>query len=407
MNADTDLPHGPLQGIRVIDLTIIALGPIATQIFGDMGADIIKVEQPGGDPIRQMAPARSRNMGAFFLTMNRNKRSIVLDLKRERCRAALRRLVQGADVFIHNMRHDAVRRIGFDYAAVSALNPRIVFARASGFRRGSSRDRFPAFDDVIQGLSGIAFLSVPRDGVPRYSPMVMVDKFCGYQLATGVTMALFRRERMGIGQELHVPKLETMIAFLMLDHQWGAVFDPVSGPVGYQRVFSRRHAPFKTSDGHVCMVALTDAQWRRVFEALERPDLATDPRFMRLEDRTRNVDVLYGELSRMLATRSTRHWLMRFEAADIPRGRLYSLEDLLEDSYLGETQFFQRIVHPTEGLLRLPGIATAFSATPGSIRCPPPTLSENGREILAEAGLQEDEIEAVLGATDTDADVSK
>ena len=247
---------GALAGIRIVDLTSVVLGPVATQILGDMGAEVIKIEPPEGDPVRGLGPARHPGMGAYFLNINRNKKSLVLDLKRPQALAALLRLAGGADVFVHNMRPGAAARLGIDYAAIAAASPRIVYAWASGYRAdGPHRDR-AAFDDVIQGESGMAAINAGADGAPRYLPMAVSDKICGHALASAIGMALFARERSGRGQEVHVPMLETMVAFNLVDHLWhGVLAEPEKG-LGYPRMFTPYRRPYATEDG-------MSASWRR------------------------------------------------------------------------------------------------------------------------------------------------
>src|SRR5579862_4028734 len=291
---------GPLAGIRVVDLTSVVLGPVATQILGDMGAEVIKIEPPEGDPVRGLGPARHPGMGAYFLNINRNKKSLVLDLKRPQALAALLRLAATSDVFVHNMRPAAAARLGIDYQAIAAANPRIVYAWASGYRAdGAHRDR-AAFDDIIQGESGLAAINAapngPDGGAPRYVPMAVSDKVTGYALASAVGMALFARERTGEGQEVHVPMLETMVAFNLVDHLWWGVLDEPEKGLGYPRMFTPHRRPYPTQDGHVCLLATTDRQWRGLFAAIDRADLADDPRFATIAGRTAHIDALYALL---------------------------------------------------------------------------------------------------------------
>jgi len=299
---------GPLAGIRVVDLTSAVLGPVATQILGDMGADVIKIEPPEGDPIRPLGPSRHPGMGAYFLNINRNKRSVALDLKQPAAREALLKLVETADVFVHNMRLGAAERLGLDYSAVAGRNPRIVYAAASGFRKdGAYRDR-PSFDDVIQGESGLAALNGGPGGEPRYVPMAVCDKVCGYALASAVSMALFHRERSGKGQEVHVPMLETMVAFNLADHLWhGVLAEPEKG-LGYPRMLTEHRRPFPTKDGHICILATTDSQSRHLFEAIDCPELADDHRFSTLARRTDNIGELYGIIIERMSRRTTAEW---------------------------------------------------------------------------------------------------
>jgi crotonobetainyl-CoA:carnitine CoA-transferase CaiB-like acyl-CoA transferase len=390
---------GPLAGIRVIDLTTAVLGPVATQILGDMGADVIKVEPPEGDPIRPLGPSRHPGMGAYFLNINRNKRSITLDLKRSAPREALLRLVETADVFVHNMRLGAAERLGVDYPAVAARNPRIVYAAATGFRKdGAYRDR-PSFDDVIQGESGLAALNGGVGGEPRYVPTALCDKICGHVLASAVSMALFRRERTGEGQEIHVPMLETMVAFNLVDHLWhGVLAEPEKG-LGYPRMLTPHRRPFPTKDGHICILATTDTQSRHLFEAIGRPELADDERFSTLARRTDNIGALLEIVIERMRRRTTAEWRERLDAFDVPNGVVTDLEGLLADPYLGETGFFEPVEHPSEGKMLTMAIPVAFSGSPGaSFRLPPPRLGEHSAQILREVGCTEAEIAEITAA---------
>ena len=322
---------GALAGVRIVDLTINILGPVSTQMLGDMGADVIKVESPDGDQNRHIGPQRNPQMSALYLTMNRNKRAIVLNLKNAEAREALFRLVDGADVFVHSMRPGAAARLGIDYATIAARNPRIVYAYAPGYRPdGPYRDR-PAYDDVIQGESGIASMCEQAFGEPRYFPAAIADKLCGHVLAGAIGMALFSRERTGKGQEVVVPMLETMLAFNMLDHQWGAVFDPPEGGFGYNRLMTPFRRPFATSDGHMCIMASNDDQWQRLLAALGRPELAEDPRFAKLVNRARNIEALYAIVVGEMGKRTTEDWDRRLAEADIPHAPMRRLAELGAD----------------------------------------------------------------------------
>jgi len=297
---------GPLAGIRVVDLTQVVLGPFATQVLGDMGADVIKVEGPAGDQTRQIGPSRTPGMGSYYANLNRNKRSIVLDLKRPAAMDALWRLIGSADVFVHNMRIGAMERLGLSYAAVAARNPSIVYACATGFRQGSAMQESPAYDDLIQGLSGMAALNAGPDGAPRYFPTVAADKITGHVLASMIAMALVHRAHTGQGQEVHVPMMETMLNFLLVEHLWYGTLGEGERGMGYPRMMTPYRRPYATKDGFLCVIAVTDAQWRTIFAAIGRPELIDDPRYCSVYARAQHVEAVYEIL------------------ADGPNGRRYS-----------------------------------------------------------------------------------
>ncbi len=386
---DSQRPTGPLQGLRVIDITSTVVGPLATQILGDLGADVIKIEPPGGDALRYLGPARNHGMGSLFLALNRNKRSVVLDLKQTPARQALDRLIETADVLLHNMRPAAARRLGLSYAALAPAHPRLVYASASGYRSdGPLADR-PAFDEVIQGGSGISALFARADGQARYAPFIIADKVVGHILASSVGMALFERERSGRGQEVQVPMLETMVDFNMLEHFWGRAFDPPLAEPGYSRIFTTSRRPFPTADGHLCVTATTDAQWDRLFSAIGRPDMAQDPRFAKMEQRSFNFAELFVQLEEALTQRTTGDWMLIFDQHDLPNGPAPSLNELFDSPYLKESGVFKRYEHPSEGPLISGQPQVRYSRTPASIRRPPPRLGEHTREVLQELGLDE------------------
>jgi crotonobetainyl-CoA:carnitine CoA-transferase CaiB-like acyl-CoA transferase len=388
---------GPLTGVRVIDLSTILLGPFATQILGDMGADVIKVESPLGDATRDVGPPPADGMGAVFLGTNRNKRSIVLDLKQDVARQALLRLATEADVFVHNMRPQAIARLGLDYASLAEARADIIYCGSYGFRASGPYGNKAAFDDMIQAASGLAALQ-NRDAAPRYVTSAVADKITGMAVANAVVMALYHRERSGQGQCVEVPMFETMVNFNMVEHLYGRVYEPARGRTGYPRTLSPDRRPYATKDGYIGVLPYTDRQWQAFFALAERPDLAADPRYQSLNKRLENIDALYADLSKVLLMRTSAQWLQALDAANIPAMPVHDPDALPEDAHLIAGDFWEMHEDPELGRLRFPGPSAMFSATPGGLRRLPPRLGEHSVQILAEAGFGDGDIDAMLSA---------
>lgn len=388
-----------LNGIRMLDLTAYLLGPFATQILGDMGADIIKVESHEGDIVRGIGPTRSPGMGGIFQQNNRNKRSIVLDLKQPAGRDALLRLAATADVFVYNVRPAAMARLGLSYEALAAVNPGIVYVGAVGFGQNGPYAARPALDDLMQGMSGIAGLYArASDGEPRYVPMAMADRYTGTVLVNAVLGALVHKLRTGQGQSLEVPMFESLVQGVLGDHLMGHSFDPPLGPPGYPRHLSPDRRPFRTLDGWLCAFLISDGQWRAVLERLGQPELLQDPRFTTLQARTEHSREVYAWLDATFRTRTTGQWLALLGEADVPAGPLHTLESLLDDPHLNAVGFFQRLEHPTEGTLVTLRPPSRWSRTPPEVRRAPPQLGEHSSELLAEAGYSGAEIAELVAA---------
>jgi crotonobetainyl-CoA:carnitine CoA-transferase CaiB-like acyl-CoA transferase len=389
----TSAPAGPLAGVRIIDLTSVMMGPYATMILGDYGADVIKVESPEGDVMRHAAPMRNPQMGAMYLQGNRNKRSIVLDLKKAGGRAALLRLSAKADVFVHNVRPAAMRRLRLGADDLLALNPRLVYASLHGFGEEGPYAGRPAYDDLIQGMTALPALTGKISGEPRFSPATMADRIVGLNATHAILAALLHRDRTGEGQSIEIPMFETMAQFVLGDHMGGRSFEPPIGPPGYSRLLSPDRRPYRTQDGYLCALVYTDKQWSAFFRAIgQENDTERDPRLNGITSRTSHYDFVYGWFSDIMKTRSTAEWTKLFEAADIPHAPLHDLDSLIDDPHLAAVGLLQSVEHPTEGTLRVAGPAATWSKTPPSIRHHPPRLGEHGGEILREAGFSDDEI---------------
>lgn len=388
--------QGPLKGVKVVDLTSVLMGPYATQIFADLGADVIKVESPEGDTTRAIPPGPAPGRGAMFLHVNRGKRSVSLDLKLPAAREALLQLCAGADVFIHSMRGKAVARLGLDYAAVKAVNPRIIYANLYGFGRTGPYADYPAYDDIVQAASGIVALQANLSGgKPAYLATVVADKVAGLNATYAVMAALFHRERTGEGQEIEVPMFETLTAFTMVEHLCGALFDPPLGPPGYPRALSEARRPYATSDGYIAVMIYNDRQWRSFFAAIGNPEWSKDPMFASLTTRTQNIGAVLGRLADTIATRTTAEWSALFEQAECPAMPIMSLDDLMHDPHLEATGFWHEIETP-DGRMRMPTGFPQFSASPGAVGDPGAELGCDTEAVLREAGLDE---AAIVAAT--------
>jgi len=393
MSTASDLP---LAGLRVIDLTSVLFGPYTTQLLGDLGADVIKVEAPEGDVTRGIGPARNPGMAAAFLGSNRNKRSIVLDLKRPAARAALWRLIDGAAVFVHNIRPQKVAALGFAPDAVLARKPDIVYGALHGYLEAGPYAGRPAYDDVIQGECGIAHTFALRDGTPALAPTVIADKSAGLTAACALNAALVKRFRTGRGVYVEVGMFESLVAYTLIEHQFGATFVPPTGGAGYTRVISAERKPYRTRDGYLCMLAYTDRQWRAFWLLAEQAGMADDPRFVTMSERTRHIDALYAAAGAVLLSRTTAAWLELLSAAEIPCGRVNTFDDLRSDPQLAAVGFFRALAHPSEGAIEVPDTGLRFDRAPLPVRHHQPRPGEHGVEILREAGLDDTAIHAAL-----------
>ncbi|MEO9611839.1 MAG: CoA transferase [Nitratireductor sp.] len=396
----------PLDGIRVVDLTNMLMAPYTTQILGDMGADVIKVEAPEGDPIRKIGPHRHEGMGPIFLNTNRSKRSVVLNLKTADGLAALKALLREADVLVYNRRPQVMERLGLSYETVRQVNPRIIYAGLYGYGQTGPYAKKPAFDDLIQGAVAIPSLAriAAGGGQPAYSPAAIVDRCVGLWAVGQINGALLHQARTGEGQRIDMPMFEMMTTFVLGEHFAGQTFDPPIGPPGYARLLSPDRRPYPTRDGYICAMIYTDRHWRAWFEALGTPEsYETDPRFASMTTRTENIDSIYAELADILATRTTAAWVDIFDKADIPAMPLVTPDELIADPHLAAVGFFRDVEHPSEGAIRDMAFPATWSRTQPEPQRLAPRLGEHSIEILREIGFAPSRIEAMLqaGATAT------
>src|SRR5664279_2666283 len=385
---------GPLDGFTILDLTTVLMGPYATQILADMGADVIKVESPEGDIVRQLGPGRTPGMGGMFLNANRGKRSIVIDLKQAQGRDALLRLAGKANAIVYNVRPQAMTRLGLGYEALAAANPAIVYVGLFGYGQSGPYAAKPAYDDLIQGASGVAtLLATAGDGTPRYVPITMADRVVGLMAVNAIMGGLMHQLRSGAGQRIDVPMFESMTEFVLIDHLGGLTYDPPLDHGGYSRLLSRHRRPYRTSDGYICALIYNDKQWRSFAESIGRSEMLDEPRFASHAARHAHIDEIYEEVGRIFLGRSTAEWRELLERADIPVMPMHTLETILDDPHLNAVGFFKTIDHPVEGRIRQLQVPSTWSVSQPEPGGPAPTLGEHGRDILREAGFTADEID--------------
>lgn len=395
---------GALSGLKILDLTSVLMGPFATQILADMGADVIKIEPPAGDTVRGIGPMRNPGMGSNFLHVNRNKRSLVLNLKNPEGLEAFFKLVETADVVVYNIRPQAMARLGIDYERLKAMNPRIIYAGLYGYSEKGPYAGKPAYDDLIQGVAAIpSLMSKASGGEPRYVPLAMADRTVGLMACNVILAAVVSRYQTGVGQSVEVPMFETLTQYVLGEHMSGASYDPPLGPTGYARLLVKERRPYRTLDGYLCVLIYTDRHWEKFLELMGRAELfKEDPRFANIGARSMHINDLYAMVAQAMATDTSQNWIERMDQADIPCMLMHDVDSLLNDPHLLAVGMLQHVEHPSEGRMLEIGVPFSFSGTPGlSVQKPAPQLGEHSVQVLSEAGLDLKAIQALQmsGAT--------
>lgn len=386
-------PTGPLKGFRILDLTTVLFGPFGTQTLGDWGAEVIKIERLTGDTWRNSGQFRNRGMSGQFMAVNRNKRSIAVDLRHPDGKEVLRRLIATADALVSNIRPAGLERLGFGYETCRALNPRLVYASATGFGQDGPWAARPAFDEIIQAASGFAS-AMGSDEEPAFVPSLVGDKICGMALTSAVTAALLHRERTGEGQLVEVPMLETLAAFNSIEMFGGLAFVPPIGPSGYKRMKERR--PARTKDGWLTMLPYSGDNWCAFFEAVGHPECIEEFSVQDPVSRARNIDKIYDRMREIALTRTTAEWEELLLSIDVPHTGFAPLSNIAEQPHLKAVSLFQEVEHPSEGKLLQARPPARFSESPAGVHRMPPLLGQHTRELLREVNYPDEEIERLI-----------
>lgn len=385
-----------LAGVRIVDLTTVIMGPYATAILADLGADVVKVEPPTGDMTRGIGAARHPGMSALTLTLQRNKRSIALDVASPEGAAVLRDLLRDADVVVTNLRPRSRTKLGLDPEDLLDAFPRLVVCTAQAYGSGTDQRDDPAYDDIVQAASGFAMIGDLLDGQPGYTPNVVADKISGLHIVIGVLAALRHRDRTGRGQHVDVPMVDTMIAFNLVEHLAGHTFDPPAGPFGWPRVLVPERKPHRTADGWICLMPYSRRNWEDFFALSGQPELANDPRFRTVDDRHRHMGELLGLVDAVTPTRTTAEWLRICTERDIPAAPLRDLTTAHQDPYVLDRGLLAHATHPTEGPYFTARTPVDLSDSPVAQTRPAPRLGEQTAELLSELGYPPERIEALL-----------
>lgn len=389
--------QGVLSGYKILDLTSVVLGPFCTQMLGDLGAEVIKIETPEGDVMRHAGPHVSYGMGSIYLTINRNKRALTLDLRKDEAKEILRKLITDADGIIHNIRAGGIRRLGFDYDSVKAINPEILYVHAVGYGSDGVYAERQAYDDLVQCASGMASMLPLQDGseAPRYFPGLVADKTTGLYAAYAMMAGFLHKERTGRGQFIEVPMLECMVNFTMAENLYGRTFVPPKGGTTYSRSINPQRKPYKTKDGYIGIMPYTTANWADFFKLGGRPELMDDERFSTYPRRTENITELYGHLEEIALLKTTGEWMSELGKSNVPCMKVQSLDEVLEDPQMVDTGFIEERTHPSEGNYLAINNPVKFSDSPVHIYRDAPLMGEDNLAILDELGYSEEDIENI------------
>ena len=390
------MENGALDGIRIIDLTTVLMGPMATRMLGDHGADVIRVEPTTGDSTRNGLPSRNPGMSGFSLNLQRNKRSLSIDLKHDRGQEVVLELAKTADVLVTNMRAEALARLGLDEGSVTSINPFLIYCRANGFSADGPYKDKAAYDDAIQAASGLAGLFTATTGRPNYVPAVIADKVTGLHIVQAVMAALIHRYRTGVGQHIEVPMFETMVSFNLVEHLRGAAFEPPEGPFGYERLLTPARKPYETADGFVALLPYTDKNYEDFFNFIERPELAVTDRFATHNARVANTAELYGLIADAAQLKTTAVWLEFCDRVSIPAAAVLDLANLEDDPHLSQVDLVHVTDHPTEGKYRYVRDPVRYSESATGLHRHAPRLGEHSIELLLELGYNDDQISEMV-----------
>lgn len=381
-----------LNGVRILDLTTVVLGPFSTQILGDFGAEVVKIENLDGDMMRAVRPGKSDEMGAGFINCNRNKDCVAINLKADRGKEIFYRLVEKADAVVHNMRNKTAINLGIGYQDLKALKADIVYCGAQGFGERGPNSDVPAYDDIIQAASGLSYLNSDEQGQPRYLPTIVADKVSGLQLALAVMGGLINKIRTGEGCYIESPMFEGLVAFLMAEQLAGHSYIPSTGNTGYDRLTAPYRRPYPTKDGYMAILPYSTKNWVDFFNMVERPEWANWEIVKDPIKRSENINTLYEKLFEIAPEKTTEEWVELLRHANIPHTKVNRLDDLIENDHLNEVGLFESYEHPSEGTMRQVRSHYTMQGIEQLKDNPAQQIGQSTEKILLEIGYSSAEI---------------